>query len=266
MFKRFAYAAIMGIGSAALAQTVTVSLTSPQNSAIVAPGSTVNWTISFTDSTGNNQGAALVCGDLTQDTTNPVKFDIPVAAGVPAGMTNFARPAGISNPGTGYRGTQVGTAGQRNLIQIGGGQNTFGVAQPPGTGIAENATVVPGVGQSGSQMLATGSFTAPSACGTYTYRLANVTANVITLLASPPNFSVVNEATVAFSGQSFAFSIGIAGDANGDNVVNESDLGIILSNWQLSVTPHTNGDVNGDGVVNESDLGILLSNWQLSCP
>ncbi|MFO0839193.1 MAG: dockerin type I domain-containing protein [Phycisphaerae bacterium] len=55
------------------------------------------------------------------------------------------------------------------------------------------------------------------------------------------------------------------GDVNGDNVVNEADLGVLLAHWQASVPPNTAGDLDGDGVVNESDLGTLLANWLNTC-
>ncbi|MFO0837478.1 MAG: hypothetical protein U1D55_03060 [Phycisphaerae bacterium] len=53
-----------------------------------------------------------------------------------------------------------------------------------------------------------------------------------------------------------------AGDLNGDRVVNESDLGILLGGWQAGAC----GDVNGDGNTSEPDLGIVLANWQNVCP
>ncbi|HMQ16522.1 MAG TPA: dockerin type I domain-containing protein, partial [Phycisphaerae bacterium] len=50
-----------------------------------------------------------------------------------------------------------------------------------------------------------------------------------------------------------------AGDVNGDGRTDQSDLGILLASFGLTVPPGTNGDLNGDGVVNQSDLGILLA-------
>ncbi|MFO0839763.1 MAG: hypothetical protein U1D55_14730 [Phycisphaerae bacterium] len=51
------------------------------------------------------------------------------------------------------------------------------------------------------------------------------------------------------------------GDLNGDRVVNESDLGLLLQAWQQTA----GGDADGDGDTDESDLGILLQNWQVQC-
>src|SRR5262245_13314534 len=113
------------------AQTVSLSLSSPQNGQTVSPGATINWTIAFTVWAANNQGLALLSTDLVQDDTNPDLFDLSPASGVPAPMSNFSRPAGVSNPGetnpaTGYIGVLRGNPGERNVIQIGGAQNTFG--------------------------------------------------------------------------------------------------------------------------------------------
>ncbi len=52
------------------------------------------------------------------------------------------------------------------------------------------------------------------------------------------------------------------GDLNADRVVNESDLGQLLSNWQAG----PGGDLTGDGLTDEADLGLLLSVWLSSCP
>lgn len=51
------------------------------------------------------------------------------------------------------------------------------------------------------------------------------------------------------------------GDANGDNLVNLTDLSILLSNWNS--TTFSNADFNNDGRVGITDLSILLSNWGL---
>lgn len=56
------------------------------------------------------------------------------------------------------------------------------------------------------------------------------------------------------------------GDVNGDNSVDITDLGLVLTNFGMNVTPGTNGDVNGDGVVDISDLGEVLANFGTTCP
>ncbi len=228
-------AALGAFAGIAGAQTVTVSLSSAQNGQSVSPGATINWEISYTVSAGDNDGLALLIADLVQDgDNNPATLDIPQAAGVPAPMTNFSRPAGLSNPGegsnliTGYVGVQRGTAGAKNLIQIGGGQNTFGFANPPGTGIAENATVVGGRGQSGAVMLASGSFAAPAATGLYAFSLANVYANTLDSISTPPLHSPATEAAVVLAAGSFSFTVGgttiTPGDTNCDGNIDFFDI------------------------------------------
>lgn len=271
--KYIAVLAAASLTAGAVAQSVSLSLTSPQNGATVSAGSTVNWSISFTVSGGNNQGLALLATDLIQDPANPALFDLVPASGVPAPMTNFSRPAGISNPGetnpaTGYVGVLRGTAGQRNLIQIGGAQNTFGQARPAGSGIAENAIITGGVGQSGSVVLATGSFTAPATQGAYTFSLANSVANVLTAVNTPPQFSPVVNAPVTLAAPSFSFTVGggtnCPGDLDGDNDVDISDLSTLLSQFG-STGPGFSGDLDNDGDVDISDLSALLSNFGTNC-
>ncbi|MFO0837074.1 MAG: hypothetical protein U1D55_01000 [Phycisphaerae bacterium] len=55
---------------------------------------------------------------------------------------------------------------------------------------------------------------------------------------------------------------GLPGDLNGDHLVNEGDLGVLLAAWQTTA----GGDLDGDNDTDEADLGILLANWQRSCP
>lgn len=258
----------------ALAQTVTVQLSSTKNNTTVSPGSSVDWTISFTDSTGDNQGLALLCVDLVQDPNNPAHFDIPAGAAAPAGMVKFARPQGITNPSeggtTGYGGVQRGTAGSKNLRQIGGAQNTFGTARTAGSGSAENANVSSGIGQSGSTTLATGSFTAPSTAGSYHFSLANGFANVLVQRNNPPAISTTKEATVAISSGTITITVGSAqcpGDLTGDNLVDLSDLAKILGNYGRTGPglTYSDGDLDGNQVVDLGDLSAILSLYGTHC-
>jgi hypothetical protein len=229
---------IATLTSLAAAQTVTLTLSSSQNGQVVAPGATIDWTIALTVSAGDNAGLALLVTDLVQDPNNPELLDIPPADGVPTGMSNFSRPDGITNPPetdpvTGYVGVQRGASGAMDVRQIGGGQNNFGVALAAGSGIAENASVVSGVGQSGSQELASGSFAAPSAPGTYEFHLAGAIANVFTQVNTPPTPSPVVAAAVDASAGSFTFAVEAPcpGDLDGNNTVDLDDLTLLLQNF-----------------------------------
>ena len=260
----------------AYAQTVSLSLTSPANGTSVAPGATIEWTITADVSTGDNAGLALVSVDLTQDPNNPELFDIPPAneGSIDSTMTNFSRPAGISNPGengatTGYIGVQRGTSGEQGLVQIGGGQNTFG---QPGSTIGTSANVIAGVGQGSTQTVVSGSFAAPATDGTYTFQLANALANVLDSVGTPPAFSPVSAATVDSAAGSFNFTVGgptdIVGDANCDGNVDFFDIDPFVtalvggqSAWEATFGCDylTVNDINQDGTVDFFDIDPFVN-------
>ncbi len=53
----------------------------------------------------------------------------------------------------------------------------------------------------------------------------------------------------------------LAGDCNGDGVVDQVDLALLLSCYGTGVCC----DVNGDGITDQADLALLLSAYGLSC-
>jgi hypothetical protein len=275
MFARLLCCAALAVLSSTVfaTGTVTLYLESPAAGHTVAGGSTVNWTIKVGVSTGDNYGLALLACDLAQADANPAKLDLPPgsAATIPAEMAAFDRPAGIANPGengapSGFIGVQRGTAGQKNLVQIGGGQNTFGTAMPPGSGIGENALVSSGIGQGGSpQLVISGSFAAPATQGSYTFSLQNAVANVLSTIGTPPQFSQATSATVNLAGATFTFTVGTTicvGDLNCDGVINFGDINPFvqyLSNfaaWQAAYAgcDPRNGDINCDGTYGGSSF------------
>lgn len=259
----------------AVGQTVTFALESPQNGQTVSAGATINWTITASVSSGDNEGLALWVADLAQNAANPAKFDIPIASGVPAGMEKFSRPLGVTNPPetdplTGYTGVLRGAVGEKNLIQIGGGQNTFGEAMPPGTGIAENADVSAGVGQGTPQLVATGSFAAPATEGAYEFHLENMFANVLQQRNDPPAFSPVIQVGPTASPSSITFTVGAGyapGDMNCDGLINNGDidpfvLALTDPSGYAAAYPDCDrnlADVNGDGFVNNGDIDSFVA-------
>jgi hypothetical protein len=251
--------------------TVALDLSSSHNGGSVAPGAIIDWTVTATVSSGDNLGLAGVVLDLIQAPANPRLIEIAQADAVPSGMENFSVPAGISNFGeagapTGYVGVQRGVPGGKNLIQIGGSQNTLGV---PGVAIGTNVNVISGVGQIGPQVIASGSFAAPSAPGVYAYSLTNAVANVIDQINSPPGFSSVSAATVNISAGTIQFGVqnNCPADLDHDNAIDLGDLTILLSNFGImgGATPEQ-GDIDDDDAVDLSDLTILLSQFGAACP
>ena len=150
-----------------------------------------------------------------------------------------------------------------NLIQVGGGQNTFGQAMSPGSGVAENANVVAGVGQGAPQILASGSFSAPSACGTYTFELTDAVANVLLERNDPPAFSPVTQPAIDTSAASISFTIALVGDLDFDGDVDLADLAPLLYCLQGPATTYVDThfcrqmDMTGDADVDLGDFAAF---------
>jgi hypothetical protein len=163
---------------------------------------------------------------------------------------------------------QRGTAGEQNLIQLGGGQNTFGQA---GTVMGQDPNVAGLVGHGSAVVLVSGSITAPATDGSYTFSLANGLANTLDSIATLPNFSPVSAATVV-DGDSISFTVSAGpvfelGDMNCDGFVNSFDIDpfvlAILNPTQYALDfPACDanlGDINGDTFVNSFDIDPFVA-------
>jgi len=61
----------------------------------------------------------------------------------------------------------------------------------------------------------------------------------------------------------------IPGDANDDGFVDDTDLAILLGNWEVdpgTITTWELGDFTEDTDVDDDDLAVLLGNWTPSAP
>jgi len=203
----------------AIGVNVAVDLFSPQHGISVFPGQQIDWMISARVSTHGNHGLAMIAVDLVQDPANPELIDLIPAGSTPQGMEGFDRPGGFTNPdredpwSSGYGGTPSGPKGERNLRQIGGAQNTFGV-KPLLLGlggdvlVGQDIDVDTGVGQQpGGQALSAGSFVAPQAEGLYLFYAESAVANVLTEVNAPPFESRVKSVPVAFRNRVFGFYV-----------------------------------------------------------
>ncbi len=58
-------------------------------------------------------------------------------------------------------------------------------------------------------------------------------------------------------------------DINGDGIVGQRDLGVLLSTYELdpgNPLHDPRADVNSDGVIDQTDLSILLAEYETICP
>ena len=257
--------------ASATAATVTLTLDSPDHETIVQPGDIINWSISFSVSTGDNAGLAFISVDLVQAGTNPTGYCMELGDYVPEEMVNFSRPYGISNRGeqthwTGYVGTREDAlTGGCNLEQIGGAQNTF---SEPSELMGWNTDPDTDVGQGANpQLLLEGVFEAPNSRGAYILSLGNLVANVLDEYDSQNERWEVVEASVQYSQQNISFIV-CPGDTNGDGSVDMSDLAAVLG-AQNSCTGDANYDaaydLDSSGCIDSDDLDIVLENYNTAC-
>lgn len=202
--------------------TVALELVSAVNGQTVAPGQEVPWRIRCFVSSGDNLGLALISVDLVQDETNPELFDIPPGAAVTTPMRAFDRPDGFTNPqedpgadpeGSGYGGSRIGELGSKNLLQIGGAQNTFGRIGPcfgPAADVCMGQDIDPdtGVGQgAGGETVAFGTLPAPATPGTYVFRIENALANTLQTVNAAPTPSVTLPADIRYLNTTWTFTV-----------------------------------------------------------
>lgn len=174
------------IATPVMASTLNVTVKSGASSSVnVAPSGTVNFTVEGVLSDNLNEGLALVGFDL-HFTGGALPANTVVTPSGTVSCANpmraFVKPEGITNP-AGYGGTLIGG----DLVQVGGGQNTIknSVDHPacaPNCAPFPIGTPILGVAQPavcGTAVLASGSFTAPAAQGSYTLSVINGFANVI---------------------------------------------------------------------------------------
>lgn len=254
-------------------------LESAANNLRITPCSTVGWTIRVRLDTNDNVGLAGFCVDLAQGSNNPGPIDLLPAGSASTNMGNFSRPQGVSNPGpggvgSGYGGTQTGAAGAHTLRQIGGGQNTFGVA---GSVFGTSANVVTGVcNESNGRVVATGVFTAPTVPGVYTLTLSEARANFLAVRRAAPQHSSSRAAGIVIeSGLTFTVPCpsdvdGGLGDGVPDGGVGIEDLVYYVIDLYLPGDARADRDDGGgtgtcDGGVGIEDLLYYLARYNAGC-
>jgi hypothetical protein len=230
----------------------------------------VDWELAITARPGH-AGLAAFCADLLQDASNPAKFDLPPAdpASLPFEMEGFTWPAGIGNPGegdnpSGYFGLQRGTPGERNLVQLGGAQNSFGI---PGITMGTDVDVEADVGRP-TIVAMSGSFAVQREPGTYAFRLKDVVATVFEQVNPPPASSPAKRTLVLTLATGISF-ISCIGDIDHDGFVGLSDLAALTGSaygtceGDPDYDPEV--DLNADGCVNLTDLSELMGNYGTNC-
>jgi hypothetical protein len=240
------------------------------------PNCPVNWTIRAACSNATS-GLAGFTVDIVQQPGNPQTIDIPPGNAVPTRLSGFSRPAGISNPSPngntpGYCGTPVGAAGARNLRDIGGVQNTFGVFN---AGLGEDISVESDIALgTGGEVILSGSFLGPPTLGPYRFVLENGVANVL-VVHSTTGPSYAFEADVVLEGD-INFTIRCVTDVDDGSGTGTPDGGVTIDDLLYYNVLFAEGDSLADvddgtgtgacdGGVTVDDLLYFLDRFTSGC-
>jgi hypothetical protein len=219
------------ISSRAIAAVVDLQVTSQdQASVTVLAGTEVEYTISLSLQSDDNEGLASVLFDLEFSGGAVTPAEAPETGDI----LNFVRPAGLTNP-TGFGGTPV----DGRLVQIGGAQNIIKnvVSNAP----VPTGSVALGVGHT-PLVVVHGSVQAPAALGVYEL---NVTNLLVRIIKAGDNGSGEAWATVAAS----------AGTVSGLTIVVDT----------LCSKVGECGDIDGDGITDDACQFFECSRDLMSC-
>ena len=100
--------------------------------------------------------------------------------------------------------------------------------------------------------------------GSYTLTLPDVDSTIYTMVVTKPGYLsyTINNLTLADGQQLSTIDIKqLAGDVNGDGIVNSIDLTYLLSEFNRAPQLYPNADIDGDGLVNSVDLTYLLAGF-----
>jgi len=210
---------------------------------------------------------------LVDETGAPAQ---PIIVNLPSGLVFNGTPSLAVNPVTGR--VWYATSTNTKITEV---------VEIPGAPATTNPVLLPGVGsiQSlqfddlGRIFIADGSVKGfvPPATGGGTATVLPSSASPFIGMTTPKFFRIATSrhnfdpATMSGPGQfdivlptQFSPSIpDCFADLNGDDIVNGTDLGMLLQAW--GTTGFSNADLNSDGIVDGSDLGLLLEVWG-NCP
>ena len=183
-----------------------VVLTSPAQNTTVSPGVSISWNVSVQLTPGQSLGlAGLIC-TLEQSPSNPAAIALTPGTRA-AGVANFDLPLGLANQtssgASAFGGTPTGTGQSLELLQMGGLQNTLGVA---GTVRGTDAVVDSNLALAAPLSMVQGTFQAPSVAGTYSVRLRDVRVLALLGVGSSGNPSLVESTSPGFVPE-FSFTV-----------------------------------------------------------
>jgi hypothetical protein len=153
--------------------------------------------------------------------------------------------------------------GVKNLIQLGGMQNSFGA---PGTLMGNDLVVEAGIAHT-PMVAIRGAFPVPPVAVTYVIRLQGARATVFDQIQAPPAASAVSWSTTSVPTPGISF-VSCIGDIDRDGDVDLVDLAELLGAYgRCDGDPQYDPEVDlySSGCVDLADLAELLKYYGVQC-
>ena len=194
-------------------------------------GDTVNWLIWAGANSGTTRGVSLIGVDLGDDRGEAMS---PAAA-----LGGDFAAFGASSTGT----TPPGSVLVKDIFA------------------GQTSRQLDVAGDGAEHLFAVGSYEA-TMTGRHTLTVSHRSGNYWpTATANAAAFELIDDSL----GDAEFNVIADLGDANGDGVVDDNDLSLLLANWNQDAG-WDGGNFNGDSITDDSDLSLLLANWTASDP
>lgn len=278
--NRMATVLVLAAGAAAHAQNVEhveLSLlaagpgpSQPMSSTVITTGGRrVSWQLSASV-TNSSLDLGFIAIDLEADSDNPAP--IPFEQGVAgADFAQFEPPFGFARLNADDTSAFGGDADNCGLRDIGGGQNTMGLASVDAR-FGQMVDPAPGIGLSGWAVVAEGSFVMPSAPGVYVVRINRAGATVLgsipiagfaTPVRTAETECVSGEVTITANCIADVGGFETEGGVSGDGILDLIDITVFVNGF-MALDPVT-ADMNDDGIFDLTDITIFITAFVNGC-
>ncbi|USN99985.1 MAG: hypothetical protein H6810_04820 [Phycisphaeraceae bacterium] len=261
--------ALLAAASVAQAQHVDLSLLAvgsdlnePLASSVeINGGRRLTWELSASV-TDSSLGLAFIAVDLGADGAHPAPLTFEQGVGG-ADFASFEPPLGFARLNQDDTSAFGGDAGECGLRDIGGGQNTAGLAS---TDLRFGQTIDPetDVGLSGWATVADGSLVMPDITGDYVIRIDRAGATVLGSTPIEDFATPVRKAETAWAAGEVTITVYCSADLDRNGLLDLADITMFVEQF-LAMNPVVS-DVNDDELFDLADITAFVGAFVSGCP